>query len=282
MIPKAIALDMDGTLLNAENKVTKELLSFLVNIQQEQDIRVFLATGRTKLEIDEVLPTGFTPDGIVTANGMGGYIDRQTLFEHTINPSLVRSVIHQAKEAGLYYEVHPHKGRRVALREDKHLLESVVESRRPDTLLDNEYFSRKQALSQDIVWVENLSYEGNIKVYFFSMDPGKINEWKETLSTLKARFTFTISSSSLHNAEIMEGKVTKASGITKLLEEFHLSPEDLMAIGDGENDLPMLELAGWSVAMQNAEDIVKRTVDEVTKYTYEENGLYSFLSEKLK
>ncbi|GGF29450.1 haloacid dehalogenase [Halobacillus andaensis] len=281
MNPKVIALDMDGTLLNAENKVTNELLSLLQDVQQKKDIRLFLASGRTRFEIDDVLPSGLEPDGIVTANGMGCYMNGNVLFEHKLNPDLVRSAVHKAREAGLYYEIHPHIGSQFALKKDKGLLERVIESPQPETLLDNEYLSRKQALNQDIQWVENLSYDGNVKLYFFSMNPGIIKEWKQSLLTLEESFTFTTSSSTLHNCEIMEGHVSKASGIHRLLEEYNFTPEDLMAIGDGENDLPMLELAGYSVAMQNAEEVVKRSADDITEFTYKENGLYSYLAQKL-
>ncbi|MCP3032511.1 Cof-type HAD-IIB family hydrolase [Halobacillus sp. A1] len=280
MNPKAIALDMDGTLLNSENKVTKELLSLLQTVQQEKGIRIFIASGRTRLEIEDVLPSELKPDGIVSANGMGCYRGEEVLFEHKLNPDLVRLAVDKARENELYYEVHPHKGDRIARKEDKEVFENIIGGSRPDTLMDNEYLSRKQAITEDIRWVDNLSYEDNVKVYFFSMDTVKIKEWKQTLETFKESYNFSAFSSTLHNAEIMES-VSKAVGISKLLEEYHMAPGDLMAIGDGENDLPMLELAGCSVAMQNAEDVVKRSVDEVTPLTYEQNGLYSYLSQKL-
>lgn len=52
---KAIALDMDGTLLNDKNTVSGELVK-LIRELRNQNIRIFIATGRTKQEIYDVLP----------------------------------------------------------------------------------------------------------------------------------------------------------------------------------------------------------------------------------
>ncbi|MCP3027883.1 HAD family hydrolase [Halobacillus sp. A5] len=282
MIPKAIALDLDGTLLNEENEVTEELLTLLPKLQQEYGIRIFVASGRTKLEIEDVLPSSLQVDGVVTANGMGGYSGARTLFEYTLDPELVHNVVEEARNHGIYYEVHPMKHSRIALKEDQNLLKRIVHAKQPDTLLDNEYYSRKQAVQSHIDWVDHLSYESIVKVYFFSMDPEIIKEWKEALKSLNENHRFSIYSSSLHNAEIMDNKASKARGLEYLLKEFGIPATKTMAIGDGENDLPMLKLAGYSVAMQNAEEVVKQNVHEVTKNSYKQNGLYEFLMKKIR
>ncbi len=114
------------------------------------------------------------------------------------------------------------------------------------------------------------------------MKPGIIKDWKRKLKAFEEKHRFSVYSSSLHNAEIMDSKASKARGLEYLLQEFGISARDVMAIGDGENDLPMLKLAGYSVAMQNAEEIVKQRVDEVTKFSYRQNGLYEFLMQKIR
>jgi Cof subfamily protein (haloacid dehalogenase superfamily) len=56
----------------------------------------------------------------------------------------------------------------------------------------------------------------------------------------------------------------KGRGIAKMLSYWNIKKEDVMAFGDGENDIDMLEKAGIGVAMQNAEEAVKRAADQVT------------------
>ncbi|TFE01578.1 HAD family hydrolase [Jeotgalibacillus salarius] len=279
MRPKAIALDMDGTLLNEENEVAKNLVTLLQHLQQKEEIRVFIASGRTKQEIQDVLPAGLIPDGIVSANGMGSYIENNTLEEYTLNPELVQSTIEDARDKGIYYEAHPLHGERFALKEDQAYFKKMLDTNKPESLMENELHSRKEAVNQLIHWTSEPRYDGNVKIYFFSMSIHEIESWKENLQQKTSEYQFSTSSSSMHNVEIMKHGISKATGVSSLLKEYGFSPSELMAIGDGENDLPMLELAGHSVAMKNAEGLVKSAVDEVTDHSYKEEGLFLFLKE---
>ena len=278
---KAIALDMDGTLLNDKNTVSSELVK-LIRELRNQNIRIFIATGRTKQEIYDVLPENLHVDGFVSANGMSCFTNNKGISQHTLPAELVKTVLNNARNRNLYYEVHPKNGSRFALKDDKETLKKELNLPRPDTLLNNEYISRVESVQNEIKWVDEIRYEDNLKVYFFSMNTEIINNWKHTLKKIRQETNFSLSSSSLHNAEIMVSNVSKATGIEMLLNEYNLAKENLIAIGDGENDLPMFELAAYSIAMKNAEDTVQEKADEVTKYSYQENGLYKCLVEKLK
>jgi hypothetical protein len=57
----------------------------------------------------------------------------------------------------------------------------------------------------------------------------------------------------------------KVPGIEKMMESFGLKREEIIAFGDGENDMEMLEFAGIGVAMGNASDEVKACADYVTR-----------------
>lgn len=56
----------------------------------------------------------------------------------------------------------------------------------------------------------------------------------------------------------------KGAGVRAAMRQYGLSPEEIMAFGDGENDMEMLELAGIGVAMGSGEDKVKAVADYVT------------------
>lgn len=65
----------------------------------------------------------------------------------------------------------------------------------------------------------------------------------------------------------------KATGIEVLLGHMGLGWAETIAIGDGHNDLEMLERAGVGIAMGNASDAVKAYADEITS-TVEEDGVW--------
>jgi Cof subfamily protein (haloacid dehalogenase superfamily) len=58
--------------------------------------------------------------------------------------------------------------------------------------------------------------------------------------------------------------VSKASGLSYVVDQLGLEPSDVLAIGDGRNDIEMLEWAGRGVAMGHAPDEVKEAADAVT------------------
>lgn len=72
--------------------------------------------------------------------------------------------------------------------------------------------------------------------------------------------------------EAYQPTVSKAEGIKYLLERLNLTREQVMAFGDGENDIEMLEYAGIGIAMGNAHDEVKKHADFITK-NCEDNGI---------
>ena len=58
--------------------------------------------------------------------------------------------------------------------------------------------------------------------------------------------------------------VSKGNAVAKLCEELGLTAENVMAIGDEENDISMIEFAGIGVAMENAVPAVKEAANEIT------------------
>jgi len=112
--PKAIFLDMDGTILNHQNQVslkTKEIIDDL----RKDGFFVFIATGRSFDEIASVVPEGFEVDGYVTSNGMAGYIGKEPVFQHTLPLELVKTIIDKAREHKVYYELFPYDDPRMVL-----------------------------------------------------------------------------------------------------------------------------------------------------------------------
>ena len=65
-----------------------------------------------------------------------------------------------------------------------------------------------------------------------------------------------------------------------MLKHFNLSEDEILAIGDSDNDLPMLQFASFSVAMKNAPDYIKEIVDDITEFTCDEDGVYHYLKSK--
>lgn len=276
---KAIFLDMDGTILNHQNKVsihTKEIIDDL----RSQGIFVFIATGRAMGEIAAVVPKGFNVDGFITSNGMAGYVGNEVIFKHSLTRKLVETIIEKARKNKVYYELFPYETSRVTLKQDKQFVVEEMRDPKPDSVGINEWLSRKQAISEKITWKEEIEGNEFSKFYFFSRSKDHINSWKNELDKLKQEIDFSTSISSNHNVEVMVANVNKATGIKQMLKRFDLSEDETMAIGDSDNDLQMLDFVGCAVAMKNAPNHIKEVVDEVTEFTCDEDGVYHYLKTK--
>jgi Cof subfamily protein (haloacid dehalogenase superfamily) len=277
--PKAIFLDMDGTILNHQNRVsihTKEIIDEL----RDQGILVFIATGRSVDEIAGIVPKGFQVDGFITSNGMAGYAGKEIVFEHSLAVELVEMIIEKARKNKVYYELFPYGASRVTLKQDKPYVEDEIRDPKPDSVGMNEWLSRKQAIKEEIAWEDNIEGNKFSKFYFFARTKEHINRWKSELDKLKQEIDFTTSTSSDHNVEVMVANVNKATGINQMLERFNLSQEETLAIGDSNNDLQMFQFVRHAVAMKNAPGHIKEIVDDVTEFTCDEDGVYHYLKSR--
>src|SRR5699024_1393317 len=78
-----------------------------------------------------------------------------------------------------------------------------------------------------------------------------------------------ITSSNDRVIEIMQKNVDKFQAICELCDYLGISKDEIAAIGDGDNDIPMLKGAKMSFAVENANDSVKDIVDFVVSPNYE-------------
>lgn len=277
--PKAIILDMDGTMFDHKNEISENLNAYIKKLRERGEI-IFIATGRTMEEIKENAPEDLEVDGIVSANGMVVYRGNQQIVKHALEPSLVQGLVEQAGKLNIYYEVHPDEGQRMALKKDEAYFREMITTPYPETVKVDEWSEREAALDGNMNWTDKIQTESIAKIYFFSKDKNKMLNWKSELDKVKEKINFSAFSSSDHNVEVMEENISKATGIQYLLEQYNLKNDDLMMVGDSENDLPLMDIAGYAVAMKNAPDRVKEKVNEVTEFDYKEDGLYRFLSDR--
>lgn len=276
---QTVMTDLDGTVLTTVNTVTEELRNYL-KVLQRRGVHIFAVTGRPYKDAWDVLHEDFPAEGMVTANGMAVYAGTDNIFQGALPEELVPELIRCAERAEIYYELNPAAGGRVTLTQDRPYILEQICGPKPDSVSRNEWLARLRAVNQIIVWKDKVTRPESSevsKMYFFSKDAEKMRLWKKELAELSRKMPFDFFSSSQNNAEVTAKGISKASGIRILLDHYHLSPKTALAIGDGENDLPMFRIAGHSAAMKNAPDHVRAQADEVTDYSYAENGLYHFL-----
>lgn len=250
---RLLALDMDGTLLTSDKKLTQPQIE-AIHQAVKSGVKLVLCTGRI---LNGVKPY-FTQLGLDTEN------------EYVIVNNGCST--HQTKDWQLidWEELSPNDIAYLAsfLKEDDIQL----------TLFDEEhYYVLEQEANQyvredtNLVFVEptTLSFETAIRGdrhLFQAMFVGPKNQidlFQETYEEeLCSNYNAVRSQTSIY--EILPKNTSKASALKKLAQDLQIQPHEIMAIGDANNDIEMLEFAGLSIAMGNANDTVKALADDVT------------------
>ncbi|MFD2882195.1 HAD family hydrolase [Paenibacillus rhizoplanae] len=81
-----------------------------------------------------------------------------------------------------------------------------------------------------------------------------------------------ITASHVNNIEINHEEANKGAGVSMLAAHYGIPAEQVAVMGDSYNDLPMFEMAGYKIAMENAAPVLKQTADFIT-LSHTENGV---------
>ncbi|KAI5669171.1 hypothetical protein M9H77_19024 [Catharanthus roseus] len=252
-----IFCDMDGTLLNSKSRITESTAKALKEAAS-RGVKVVIATGKTRPAAINLLKTVDLAgkDGIVSELSPGVFVQgllvygRQgrEIFRRNLDPSV-------CKEAFLYS--YKHKIPLIAFSEDRCL--TLFEHPRVDSLHTIYYEPKAEIIPS----VEQLLAGAEIqKVIFLDTADGVATTlrpyWEEAIGNRA-----TVVQAVADMLEIVPPGTSKGSGVKLLLDHLGVSPKEVMAIGDGENDVEMLELASLGVALSNGSEKAKAVADVI-------------------
>lgn len=247
---KLIAMDMDGTLVNDEKRITPRTLGALMEAQR-QGVRLALASARPSPGLHRERDLLRMQDyGGILMSYNGGRIASaagEVLFETTMELS-------QARDALRRLETLP--------------VTPILDDGEQFYVTDRTAFMVEyECWNNGMVCAEVGNLAG-----FLSFAPVKIllSVQPELLPDVQARIAaflpeaLTVVQTAAYYLEILPRRISKGQGILDVCRALSLRPEDVIAFGDAENDIPMLRAAGMGVAMGNAAAAVKAAADTVT------------------
>lgn len=236
---KAVFFDVDGTLLSHELGMVPESTKKALMQLRRQGIKIFMATGRHTTEFFDLPLEGLEFDGYIILNG-------QICLDQD-GEVLDQRAIHSEDVKKLLWEF-----------EKKEVPVMIIEK---DRMYINKVNDRVRTAQQEIsTSIPNIGkYQGDvISQFVIYLGEDEAKELLKSLSHCK------MSRWNSYGFDIIPKEGGKVSGIEKILEHYGFGREEIMAFGDGENDMEMLKYAGIGVAMGNAEDEVKQCADYVT------------------
>lgn len=271
---KAIVLDIDGTLLNEEKKLTNRTKEKLIQAQKK-GIKLILASGRPTqgmLHLAEKLEMDTYEGYLVSYNGSSIYDvkTKEVIFNQTISKKLTKEILrHLAK-----FNV-------VTMVDYKDYI-----------YVNDAYFDIDYEIPtgyQNIVHYE--SRGGNFKVIeaddlavaintpvnkiLVAGKPSYLKEnYKEMMTPFENEVTAAFSAPFYY--EYTDLGIDKAKALHEVFPKMGIKPENIVSFGDGQNDRSIIEYAGVGVAMGNAVSEIKDIADEITN-TNDSDGIAKFL-----
>ena len=252
---KLIVLDLDGTLTNSKKEISSRNRETLIRIQ-EQGIRLVLASGRptygivplaNKLRMNEF--GGF----ILSYNG-GEIINWETkemMYENVL-PNEVVPVLYECHLSILTYDG-----------------AEIVTENSQDPYVQKEAFLNKMAIRETNDFLTDITLP--VAKCLIVGDAGKLIPVESELC-IRLQGKINVFRSEPYFLELVPQGIDKALSLSVLLENIGMTREEVIAIGDGYNDLSMIKFAGMGIAMGNAQEPVKKAADYIT-LTNEEDGV---------
>ncbi|ASW42416.1 Cof-type HAD-IIB family hydrolase [Clostridium isatidis] len=257
---KLICIDMDGTLLNSKHEVSDENKK-AIKKAHDRGVNIALCTGRMFLSAKYYANLIGINTPIIASNGAfikNGYNDK-AIYENPLPKDIAIEIYKIAKKYRLTIQFNSW---------NVLFMETPASEEHAYVVMNRDLPKEKRV---KFIINEKLdeaiqNYEGNIlKAGVIEKAANKDKLWtaKEEIKDI-FRDKLHVVSSGDNNFEITVGSVSKGNATAYLANMLNIPQEEVMCIGDSENDLSMIKYAGIGVAMGNGLDIVKEAADFIT------------------
>mmetsp|Transcript_30569 Transcript_30569/g.46911 ORF Transcript_30569/g.46911 Transcript_30569/m.46911 type:complete len:347 (+) Transcript_30569:150-1190(+) len=293
---RMIALDLDGTLLHSNHKISEKSVEYLRDLQA-RGMLVLLATGRAPCTMYEhVLHLNLPYEHgmpVVTSNGALGLYVKPVAANSDCEVSPVynpKDVSEGVTIQELFYEPVPHD---VTMR-------SIALANRLGHVCqfywENDIYANPSAKHQYELTQAYKDLTGSQTIYVNDDFAELMSSSSSSGPVLPSKFLVMCDKSDQDDMvdafneefgdeativrgsygwflEVLHKDVCKGNGLQRLCQHVDIPIEQCIAFGDGDNDLEFIEMAGWGVAMKNARDCIMKVSDEVAAYTNNEDGV---------
>lgn len=272
---KLICIDLDGTLLNSRLQISEANKAGLRKAY-ENGVYIVISTGRTYSDAQYYAGLIGVRASIIAANGAYIFDEKRQspIYQRVLGENLSLKILDICNQ----YHVSP-----IFHTPQKEYYGSTL------FVVLWRMFGLKSRIKRKIKGVERRYIIGYqqwrkviamekdyiVKCVIFHINKEKIRKIRNEFERIKE---LEVTSSGLTNIELNYRGTSKGKGVEMLARGYNLAKEEVIAIGDSENDLSMIEYAGLGVAMGNAAEIVKDKADYITD-TNEHDGVAKVINE---
>lgn len=258
MMIKVIATDMDGTLLDARGQLDLPRLEKILDQLDQRGIRFVIATGNEIHRMRQLLSPLVDRVVLVVANGARIFENNELIQAQTWDDAIVNKALAHFKGRACQnqFVVTGMKGDFV---KEGTIFTDLESFMTPEMI--EKFYQRMQ-------FVDELTSDLFGGVLKMSMVVGE-ERLSSVLEEINALF------------DILQAGIHKAWGLEELLKRWDLKSQEIMAFGDSENDVEMLEMAGIAYAMENADEKAKAVATALAPAN-SQGGVYQVLENLLE
>ena len=272
MTIKLIATDLDGTLLDPKGQVDLPRLEKLLDQLEERGIRFVIATGNEIHRVKQLLGHLTERVVLIVANGARIFEGNQLLQAQTWDDDMVNRALEffKGRECQDQFVVTSMNGGFV---KEGTVFTQLENFMTPEMI---ELFYQRMDFVEEL---ESHLFGGVLKM---SLVVGEERS-DSVLEEINQLFNGHVQavSSGYGCIDILQAGIHKAWGLQELLRRWDIKAEEIMAFGDSENDVEMLQLAGIAYAMENADDKAKAVATNFAP-SNSQAGVYQVLEDWLE
>lgn len=265
---KIIVFDIDGTLTTSKKEISKKTKAAIIQAQEEGHL-IALASGRpTNGLVDFAKELNFDKYGgyLLSFNGgrIQNYQTKQIICQSILPKDVIKTIYNYCQLNDIVMITYL-DDLIIASKKDEFIaIESRINKMEVKVVENFPEFVKNYDLNKCLLTCKP-EHSKEYELALAKMFDGKLSVYRSE--------PFFI--------EIMPLGIDKATSLDRLIKRYEISEKDLLAFGDGFNDISMIEYAGVGVAMGNAQQAVKDVAQFVT-LNNDEDGIAHALKEILK
>ncbi len=247
--PQILFTDLDGTLLNSENKCSDDDYNTLLFLNKEKTIRV-VATGRSLFSVHKVLPQDFPIDYLIFSSGAGimDWQHKRILLSRRLNTKQVVSISRALKDNHIDFMLH------YPIPENHHFVYYSSGKDNPDFYHRIEIY---KAFAEPMLLSEETFGAACQFIAIIPNDVGLFNKIAGLFSGVKViRATSPLDHKSIW-IEIFPLNVSKGNAANWLCDNLNINSKYSLGIGNDFNDIDLLDFTNFSYIVENAPDELK-------------------------
>jgi len=269
---KLAALDLDGTLLDGQGVISEENIRALRNFSAKGGL-IVLASGRMTACVAPFAKVLSVDCPLITYNGamarLGESLGRKVIYHMPLDSSLADAVVGYCSENGFFLNYY---------------LDDVLYAPACEGL---KKYARIYSEQTGAVYrfVDNLGrFKGNAPTKMILItdaagrDISRTRDYQHEYLSSRFGREMRIVKTNPEYLEFLSMEADKGKALEKIAGHYSVKREDIVAFGDGENDIQMLEYAGLAVVPSNAGSRVKRFADIVLRWDNNSSAVGRFFS----